>query len=350
VGIEPASLTAVFCHNAADRTAASWHEQLAPFEALEFAVSDAAKGIASGLDRLARQRRQADDPTPLIHGLDLFHTAREARAVLTRAWRKAEAVWAKAEAAGARVAASKRQGVDARGPSKAAAAAWRRAVSAFDDVERQESAWRRARAALDLFDGEGRLNDRARAATEIAGALKGLVGSEWKMVRNFLSDPRSTAFLDRMHGRLAEAEPRADWREAMAWRWWGRHRGTAGPADPRLEMVRAAAWGRPLDEVDQGSYERVSAVLGSTVRASSVVECINGVLRKQQSNHKRMTQAMLDLKRLYWNSHRLKAGKRKDGCPYQHLGLPLKSFDFWELLQADPERLTQELSGQKDAP
>jgi hypothetical protein len=28
-----------------------------------------------------------------------------------------------------------------------------------------------------------------------------------------------------------------------------------------------------------------------------------------------MTQPMLDLKRLYWNCHRLKAGKRKDGCP-----------------------------------
>jgi hypothetical protein len=63
-----------------------------------------------------------------------------------------------------------------------------------------------------------------------------------------------------------------------------------------------------------------------------------------------MTQAMLDLKRLYWNSHVLGSGPRKDACPYQHLGLPLTSFDFWVLLQADPERLTQELSGERDAP
>ena len=69
----------------------------------------------------------------------------------------------------------------------------------------------------------------------------------------------------------------------------------------------------------------------------------------QQSTHKRMTQAMLELKRLYWNCRRLKSGKRKGACPYEHLGLPLPSFDFWELLQADPARLTQELSGQKDA-
>jgi hypothetical protein len=350
VGIEPASLTAVFCHNAADRTGASWHERLAPFTALEFAISDAAKGIASGLDRLARQRRAAEDAPPLAQGLDLFHTAREAHTVLARAWQRAETAWAKAEAADALTAAWKRQGRDARGASKAAAAAWRRAVGAVRGVETQEAAWRRARAALDLFDGQGRLNDRTRATTEIAEALKGLEGSEWKTVRNFLSDPRSTAFLGRMQERLAQAEPRREWREAMAWRWWGRHRRASDQAEPRIGLVRSVAWGRPMGQAERDSYGRVSAVLGSTVRASSAVECINSVLRKQQSNHKRMTQAMLDLKRLYWNSHRLKSGKRKDGCPYEHLGLPLENFDFWELLQANPERLAQELSGQKDAP
>jgi hypothetical protein len=340
-------MTAVFCHNATDRSASSWHDQLAPFGALEFAISDAAKGIASGLDRVAEQRRATGDGTPLSQGLDLFHTAQEARSVLNRAWQKAESSWAKAEASDARVASSQQQGLDSRGVAKAALAAWRRAIGALDGAERQESAWRRARAALDLFDAEGRLNDRSRAEAEIAATLPGLAGMEWKTVRNFLRDRRSTAFLDRMQERLAKAEPRAEWREAMAWRWWGRHQRPARSGDSRTEMIRAVAWGRPLDEVERESYARVSAVLGSTVRASSAVECMNSVLRMQQSNHKRMTQAMLDLKRLYWNCHRMKAGKRKDGCPYKHLGLPLPSFDFWELLQADPGWLTQELSGQK---
>jgi hypothetical protein len=297
---------------------------------------------------VARQRRAAGDTTPLAQGLDLFHTAREARGVLHRAWQGAEAAWAKAEAFDARVAASKRQGLDARGVAKAAAAAWRRAVRASEDVEGREMAWRRARAALDLFDSEGRLNDRTRAEAEIAAALANLVGPEWKTVRSFLRDRRSTAFLGRMHEQLAQAEPRAEWRIAMAWRWWGRHRRATGSTDPRLELIHAVAWGRPLSEAEEQSYARVSAVLSGTVRASSAVECMNSVLRRQQSNHKRMTQEMLDLKRLYWNSHRLKAGKRKDGCPYKHFGLPLPSFDFWELLQTDPEQLTQELSGQKD--
>jgi hypothetical protein len=270
--------------------------------------------------------------------------------VLKRARPQAEASWAKAEAADARVASSKRQGLDARGVAKAAAAAWRRAVGMLGGVERQETAWRRARAALDLFDGEGRLNDRIRATSEIAAALTGLGGAEWKAARNFLRDPRSTAFLDRMHEQLAEAEPHVEWREAMAWRWWGRHQRPSRSADPRIELIRAMAWGRPMGQLEQESYARVSAVLGSTVRASSAVECMNSVLRMQQSTHKRMTQPMLDLKRLYWNCHRLKSGKRKGACPYEHLGLPLPSFDFWELLQADPVQLTQELSGPKDAP
>ena len=298
---------------------------------------------------MARQRQAADDTTPLGQGLDLFHTVREARGVLHRAWQGAEAAWAKAEALDVRVACSKRQGRDARGVAKAAAAAWRQAVRALEDVEGQEMAWCRARAALDLFDAEGRLNDRPRAEAEIAAALADLGGEGWKTVRSFLRDRRSTAFLGRMHEQLAQAEPRAEWRIAMTWRWWGRHLRATGSADPRLELIHAVAWGHPLGEAEDRSYARVSAVLSGTVRASSAVECMNSVLRKQQSNHKRMTQEMLDLKRLYWNCHRLKAGKRKDGCPYKHLGLPLPRFDFWELLQTDPDQLTQQLSGQKDA-
>ena len=211
-------MTAVFCDNAADRSGASWHQALAPLAAVEFVVSDAAKGIASGLDRLAQQRQAADDPTPLAQGLDLFHTAREARTVLFQAWRRAEAAWTHAEACAARVEQAKRGGRDARGLAQTARAAWPRAVALLEVVERQESAWRRARAALDLFDAAGRLNTRHRAEAEIAAALPLLDGPEWKSVRYFLSDPRSTAFLGRMHEQLAEAEPREDWREAMAWR------------------------------------------------------------------------------------------------------------------------------------
>ena len=326
-------MTAVVRHNAPDRSATSRHDQVARFTAPEFAVSDAAKGIAAGLDRLAEQRHAGGDATPLDRGLDLFHTARWARTVLTRAWHRAESAWTKAEALDAEVERLRRQGQDAQGRSQTATVAWRHAVAAFDDVACQEAAWR-----------------RARAEAEITAAVTDLSGAEWKTVGGFLRDRRSTVSLDRMHERLSRAEPRVEWREAMAWRRWGRHGHPSPSADARVGWIRSVAWGRWLDEAEGASYARVSAVMASTERASGAVECLDRVLRMPQSRHRRMTRAMLDLKRLYWDSHRLKSGRRKGSCPYEHPGLSLPSLDFRASPQTDPGQLTQQLSGQKDAP
>lgn len=341
-------MTAVFCRATADRKATTWDEQLVPFTRLEFAVSDAAKGIAKAVARRAAARRDDPSAPPLEHGLDIFHTAMEAQRVLARPWRRAEAAWEKAEAADAELALAKRQGIDARGRTQTARAAWRRAVAALEGAERLESAWGRAAVALELFDADGRLNDRSRAEAEVVAALKDLTGPEWSKVRNFLTDSRSLAFLDRMHRRLESAEPRPEWREAMAWRWWLRH-GRVGRSDPLTECLRGVARGRALDEEERASYERVAAVLGDTVRASSAVECMNSVLRMQQSRHRRMTQPMLDLKRLYWNCRAFRSGPRKGACPYRALGLDLPTYDFWELLHANPAELTQQLSTPRDA-
>jgi len=341
-------MTAVFCRAAADRKAATWERLLAPFSHLEFAVSDAAKGISAAVSQRAAARRDDPSTPPLEHGLDVFHTAAEAHRVLARNWRRAEAAWEKAERTDAELAGAKRQGIDARGPAHTARAAWRRAVAAFAEAERLESAWSRGAAALEVFDPDGRLNDRARAEAEVAAALKDLTGPEWSRVRNILTDSRSPAFLDRMHRRLEAAEPRPEWREAMAWRWWLRHYRPA-PSDPITELLRGVARARELGAEERASYERVAAVLGDTVRASSAVECMNSVLRMQQSRHRRMTQSMLDLKRLYWNCRPFRSGPRKGACPYRTLGLELPTSDFWELLHADPAQLTQELSTQGNA-
>jgi hypothetical protein len=321
---------------------------LAPFSRLEFAASDAAKGIAAAVAQRAAARRDDPSAPPLEHGLDVFHTAMEAHRILAQHRRRTEAAWEKAEGADVELARAKRQGIDARGPARASRAAWGRASAAFEEAERLESAWGRAAAALEPFDGDGRLNDRGRATAEVAAALEGLAGPEWSKVRNFLNDPRSTAFLERMHRRLESAEPRPEWREAMAWRWWLRH-GRVGRSDAMTECLRGVARGRELDEEERASSERVAAVLGDTVRASSAVECMNSVLRMQQSRHRQMTQPMLDLKRLYWNCRAFRSGPRKGACPYRGLGLELPTYDFWELLRADPAQLTQQLSTPGDA-
>ena len=338
-------MTAVFCQNATDRKAETWKKLLDPFHVLEFAVSDAAKGIAKAVAEVARSRRDDPSAPTLEHGLDVFHTTMEANRVLACDWRRAEVAWEQADAAEAKLAAAKRKGIDSHGEAQRARAARAKAVTAFEQVQRLESAWDRAHAALDLFGPDGRLNDRAHAESEIAAAVLDLTGPDWSAVRNFLNDPRCLAFLDRMNRRLETAEPRRDLRAALAWRWWLRHR-RPRPSDPLTDLARAAGRECPLSAAERASYDRVSAVLRDTFRASSAVECMNSVLRMQQSRHRRMTQPMLDLKRLYWNCHPFRSGPRQDVCPYQALGLELPTYDFWGLLHTNPEQLTQQLSTQ----
>lgn len=336
-------MTAVFRENAVDRKAQTWEKPLAPFDRLEFAVSDAAKGIAKAVSDLAGARRDDPNAPTLEHGRDVFHTTMEARRTLAQHWRGVEAAWEKAEAADLEVARSKPQGIDARGVARSAQAAWGRATALFEQAERLEGAWRRAHAALELFRADGQLNDRDHARAEIVEALKGLAGPNWSKVRNLLNDARGLSFLDRIQRRLESAEPDAGRREAMAWRWWLSHR-RVPCSNPLMRLVRAVGRECELDGTEQASYDRVSAVLRDTLRASSAVECMNSVLRMRQSRHKVMTQPMLDLKRLYWNSHQLRGGPRKKACPYQVLGLELPTYDFWRLLQTDPKDLAQRLS------
>ena len=95
---------------------------------------------------------------------------------------------------------------------------------------------------------------------------------------------------------------------------------------------------------------RVGAVLRGVWRASSLVECVNSVARMQQARHRKMTQGLLDLKRLYWNLRRFRTGRRKDQTPYGLLGLKLPDLSFWEFLKLTPEELREKLSAMGDTP
>ena len=75
------------------------------------------------------------------------------------------------------------------------------------------------------------------------------------------------------------------------------------------------------------------------------MECVNGVVRMQQARHRKVSQGLLDLKRLYWNSHVFRTGRRRRQSPYQRLGVPWpKGVRWWDVLQWSPERLRNELS------
>jgi hypothetical protein len=360
VAVEPTSLALLACAKTGDRSGAAWQAVLEPFVNLELVVSDAAKGIAAGVQAVAASRSASAPAAPAPeHSLDVFHTNQEARRVLAGPWRRAEAAWEEAEAAEARVAAAKQQGRDARTVAAPARQAWVQAEGQLASVERVEAAWQRARAALAVFRPDGTLNERPWAEAEIQAALAELHGPEWKKVRNFLTDGRALTFLERLHRRLAEAVPDAALRRACVRRWWLRHvqPRPAAPAPPGLAQVQALLDAKVRDgeltESEQAAYQRVAQVLRTTVRASSAVEGINSVLRMQQGRHRKLTQGLLDLKRLYWNCRRLPTGRRRGHCPYELLGVALPSTDFWTLLRsgrpAAAGEETEELSDSADA-
>ncbi len=358
MAVEPTSLALLACDKTDDRSGAAWQAVLQPFANLEWVVSDAAKAIAAGVQAVVSARVESGSTVALEHGLDVFHTNQEARRVLAGPWRRAEAAWEEAEAADAQVVETKRKGEDARGVAASARWAWKEAGRLLADVDRQESAWQQARAALVVFRPDGTLNERAWAEAELAAALAQLPGSEWKKVRNFLKDRRTLTFVDRLQQRLAEAEPDAVWRRAWVRRWWLRHQAPRSAALPptvpaQLQtLLDARIRDSHLSTAEQASYDRVAAVLRTTVRASSAVEGINSVLRMQQGRHRKMTQGLLDLKRLYWNCRRLQTGKRRGHSPYELLGVRLPSFDFWTLLRSASvpaaEQIAEQVSGSGD--
>jgi hypothetical protein len=337
------------CAKTGDRSGAAWQAVLQRFVNLEFVVSDAAKGISKGIQDVAAARAKLPGALPLEHGLDVFHTNLAARQTLAGPWRRAEAAWEEAEVAEANVVEAKQQGINANKLAQTARRLWNQAKRMLEEVDQPEKAWQRARAALAVFRPDGTLNDRSWAEVEIQAALGDLPGTSWKKVRNFLTDLRSLAFIDRMHRRLAAAEPDEALRGACVRRWWLRHHGPATremstPQDQVQGMLDAVIRDKSLNAAEQAAYDRVSAVLRTTVRASSAVEGINSVLRMQQERHRNMTQGLLDLKRLYWNCRKLLTGKRRNHSPYELLDAKLPSTDFWTLLKTPADQLAQVVS------
>lgn len=339
VAVEPHSMAVLLCDKALDRTGQTWQQALLPFRGLEHAVADAGTGLQAGLRALQRDRR-ADNP--LTVSLDVFHLEKEARQVLGWLWRKVEARWHKAEKADARVGTAKPQ--QRSGRLSQARAAWDEVARYWDWYERWAAAWTRLKTALQLFRPDGSLNDRLWAAAEIRAACALLPGPKWRKVRRMAQDRRMLGFLDRLQKQLAEAEARPLLREAVVELWRLERQGgqaTLAVVQQWIVLCLAADW--------QQAYVRVSGVLGGVVRASSAVECVNSVLRMQQGRHRNVSQAMLDLKRLYWNCREVQAGKREGKCPYQHLGVSLATYSFWEVLNSDPAELAQQLSSTKVA-
>jgi hypothetical protein len=350
MGVEPLSMAWVIGQKTPDRSGETWCGLLVPWTRLTYTAVDGGSGLRRGLDLTQRQRTEVGPGLPLEGNLDNFHIQQEGSKALRHTWQEAEQIWVQAEQADRAVAAARRQGHNQSGPVSKARVAWAKAAEALAVAEQREAAYQRAVAALELFRPDGHINDRAWATAELSAATQALPEGRWAKFGRMARDPRALTFLDRLHRELQEAEPCAELRQALLALWRVRHPqrarrrsgGAAGP-DRALVMVHTVICHK-LERNWQPSYERVAAVLQQTVRASSVVECMNSVLRMHQARHRSLSQDLLNLKRLYWNCRTFAQGKRRDHCPYEHLGLQLPTYDWWALLQIDPAELEQKVS------
>jgi hypothetical protein len=335
------------------RTGEEWAKEFGQLPHLRQTTQDGGTALAKGLDLVNHERQQKSQPRVVAQD-DHFHVQREGQRVLRRLRGRVTERMDKAEEADRKAAKKARQTGDGRGQG-AASLAWRRAERALDAYAAAEAAWGEIEGALRLFTPQGALNTRARAAAVIAAALPRWSDPAWAKVRRALARPQLLAFLDEAAAGVAALPLAAEVRDAAV-RVEGLRRQSAalrgeGPGAAALRGLLLVA-GVVLSlsgEAGTTAVGLVRGVLRGVWRASSLVECLNSVARMQQGRHRKMTQGLLDLKRLYWNCRKFRTGPRRGQAPYGLHGLQLPTEDWWELLKLTPQQL-RERFGMAEAP
>jgi hypothetical protein len=347
--VEPESLCWLTGRMVKARDGVTWAEEFARLPALQAVVRDDGTGLSKGI-KLERARRRAAGLPDLDDSLDVFHTLREGGRALRTTWGAATRALERADAAQKEHDRRGRQGQSRQGHGAPLNRLWRQAERLWDQATAAETAWKHARSAFEIFTPEGRLNDRAQAEAVVAAMVPHLSSAAWAKTRRLLLRRESFTSLDQVQGRLAGLDLDPDFLsalldlEGLRRQPWRQSAATAAWALVRTVQLTKACpdW--------RAEARRVQAVLRGVWRASSLVECVNSVARMQQARHRKMTQGLLDLKRLYWNLRRFRIGRRKDQTPYGLLGLKLPDLSFWEFLKLTPEELREKLSAMEDTP
>jgi hypothetical protein len=346
--VEPESLCWITGRMVEARDGLTWAEEFARFPALVAVVRDNGTGLGKGV-KLERDRRRAAGLPELDDTLDIFHTLREGGRALRKNWGAASRALERADVAQKGLDRLGRQGQSRQGHGTAAHRLWRQAERLWGQATAAESAWNQTKSAFEFFTPDGRLNDRAQAEAVIAATLPQLSGQAWAKTRRLLLRRESLTFLDQVQQRLAVLGLDGEVLSALLdLEGLGRQPWRLSAATRVLALVETVQLTKTCADW-QEEARRVGAVFRGVWRASSLVECVNSVARMQQARHRRMTQGLLDLKRLYWNLRRFRVGRRKDQTPYGLLGLDLPGLSFWEFLKLTPEELRKELSAHEDA-
>jgi hypothetical protein len=350
--VEPESLCWISGRLSDEVSGEAWAGELEVLPNLEQVMRDGGKGLQKGV-ALTSSARQAQGKPALVDQGDHFHALRGGSIGLNKAQRQASKALAQAEAAQKEWDASDRQG---QARTNRASFAWKRAEKAMDIWQEREQVWQETKEALKLFTPTGELNSREHAETVLARTLPQLPDSDFAKTKRQLQEPEMLNYLDRVRQKIA-ALPLPEKVKDAAVRQEGLRR---RPEALQGESVQAGALrgimlvcAVVLSKAGKTGEEAVSAIrdiLRRAYRASSLVECINSVLRMHQAGHRQMTQGLLDLKRLYWNCHTFTTGRRRGTSPYGRLGIRLpEGLGWWELLKLTPEQLREKLSTAKMA-
>lgn len=343
--VEQHSLCWVSGRLAERRDGEEWAKEFRHLPDLRQATQDGGTGLAKGLALVNAERHQAGRPAVRAQD-DHFHVLREGTRALRKMQGNVSRLMDKATQADRKATTKERRTGDGRGKG-AAAKAWRRAERALDAWSAAEKAWGQVGAALRLFTPEGALNTRTQAEAALQAALPHLLGPPWSKVRRLLQRPQLLTFLDQAREGLSSL-PVAGELLAAAVRVEGRRRQPEGLQGEKAAALRGVllAAGLVLSLSGAAGAQALALVRGTlrgVWRASSLVECLNSVARMQQGRHRKMTQGLLDLKRLYWNCRVFRTGHRRRKSPYELQGLALPTRDWWELLRLTPEQLRRQL-------
>lgn len=327
----------------------TWAEEFRGLTVAEQVTMDGGQSLRRGVALVSAERQQAGG-SPLHDQRDHFHIVHRARHARRGARYQAVQALQRADKAQAIYDHDGKTGVP-RNPMQGRLLnqAWAQAEQAMDRWTAQETADRRLQAALPLVTPEGELNTRARAEAEVQAVLAGQTGDDWARARRLLTSAAFT-FLDRVHEQLAALPVPAELCQAAVQVETLRRRPEALRGDtPAAAVARGVLLVAEVilslgQEGGTRALALVRGVLDGAWRSSSLVEGVNSVVRMHQRRHKRLTQGLLDIQRLYWNMHPFRAGKRKGSSPYRRLGLALPEDRWWELIKLTPEQLQEQMS------
>jgi hypothetical protein len=348
--VEPESLCWLGGRLSTEVSGAAWHRELETLPQLEQVTRDGGTGLEKGV-ALVNAQRQAQQQDRVVDQGDHFHALRGGGVGLRKAEAQARQAFAAAEAADKKLAATNRQGTKRTANAVRASFAWKAAEKAMDSWQEQERLWQQTKQAMQLFTATGELNSRERAAAVLAETLPGLPDSAFAKTKRQVQKPEMLNYLDRVQQKIA-ALPLAEEVKQAAVRQEGLRRrpeamqgASASAAALRGMLLLCAVVLGQAGPEGQQAVTAIRDIVRRAYRASSLVECINSVLRMHQAGHRRMTQGLVDLKRLYWNCHTFGSGRRRQTTPYQRLGVLWPgSIRWWDLLKMTPEQLQDKLS------